>query len=113
MLTKLIYNMRSCSFQNFLQFNGVRRFDPYNLNLLREEKFGPEAIVFIHHHHVKQLHRIPNLLELKQQPWVKFATFNDVFDIKHRTYRIILKKGGCIVPDDTTLLTLNAGMFVS
>ena len=45
----------------------------------------------------------------RQQPWVKFATFNDVFDIKHRTYKIILKKGGCIVPDDTALLSLNAG----
>ncbi len=45
----------------------------------------------------------------RQQPWVKFATFTDVLDIKHKTYRIILKKGGCIVPDDTTLLSLEAG----
>ncbi len=42
---------------------------------------------------------------------MKFATFSDVHDIQHKTYKIILKKGGCVVPDDTTLLSLHAGAY--
>ena len=57
-------SLHCCSFQDFLQFNGIKKFDPFNLAAL-QHNYDPEAIVFIHNTHIDQIHRIPNLLELR------------------------------------------------
>ena len=63
-LRKLEASLHCCCFQDFLQFNGIKKFDPFNLAAL-QHNYDPEAIVFIHNTHIDQIHRIPNLLELR------------------------------------------------
>lgn len=86
-------------------------FDPHNVDLLLTLP-GQEYHVLVHEPDLSQVHRIPNLYQLKQRHIVHFVCYKDVMDVKHRRYVPIMAKGGIIIPDDNVLMTVSAGMHI-
>ena len=90
-----------------MEFMGAKSFDPNNISLLTEFRDEMETMVMVHSDDLEDVSRIPNLLELKQRPWVRFITYENVFEVKHRSYTHVMRKGGLVVADDMVLLTMD------
>ncbi|XP_074644304.1 uncharacterized protein LOC141901116 [Tubulanus polymorphus] len=92
------------SVQEYLKKQGVKTFDPYNVNIISPTKADSHIHVFIHNSQLKHLHQIPNSLKLRQKSDVKFYSFNDVIDLKNHTYTPMFVRGGLVIPDDDILM---------
>ena len=75
---------------------GALSFDPYSISLVSKLP-DVEIFVFIQMDDMNRVETIPNLFELKHEANVKFALYNNAFDIKHRNYLPIMAAGECLI----------------
>ncbi|CAH1785207.1 unnamed protein product [Owenia fusiformis] len=92
------------SVHRFLLFMGAKDFDPYSPTLLKAIR-KVEAIVLIHKDDKDLIHTVPNLVQLKQDPGIQFLSYNDVIDVKEKSYLPILEKGGIAMLDNEVLFS--------
>ena len=85
-----------------------KTFDPHNPGLLHNAA-DTEMLVFIHVHDKEMLHNVPNLLQLKLTPNVRFVMYDDINDVKQKRYSPMLVKGGMLIADGNVLLNTAPG----
>lgn len=74
---------------------------------------GIDIMIFIHRADSLRIHEIPNLLQLRQENKIQFTMFEDLQEIRDKSFKTVLEKGGVVFVDDFVLLGIIPGKYVS
>lgn len=92
--------------EHFLMSLGAKLFDPWCPELVREVREA-EIVVFVQSDDLCNIHHLPNLLQLKQLPWVTFVTFKNLMQVKTKKHTPVMIRGGLLLADDIALLSID------
>ena len=94
--------------ERYLDNIGLKKFDLYNLALLRHLP-NFECLIFIHEEDSKLVNQIPGLLRLKRDLRVVFVVYNNFDDVMNKKYSMIFPRAGMVLMDESALIACKSG----